>query len=45
MALQRREGDGIVRTYTVYWDDTTARRIPEELRTVYDTFMAYKGCK
>src|SRR5215475_3372375 len=44
MVLQRREGDGVERTYLARWDDTTARRIPEELRKVYDTFRTYKGC-
>jgi hypothetical protein len=45
MVLQRREGDGIERTYVAYWDDTTAKNISDELRKVYDTFMAYKGCQ
>ena len=45
LILQRRERDGIVRTYIACWDDSTAGKLPEELRKVYDTFMAYKGCK
>jgi hypothetical protein len=45
MALQRRERDGIERTYIAYWDDTTAGNISEELRKVYDTFMTHRGCK
>jgi hypothetical protein len=45
MVLQRREHDGIERTYVAYWDDTTAKNISEELRKVYDTFMTYKGCR
>jgi len=45
LILQRRERDGIVRTYIACWDDSTAGKIPEELRKVYDTFMAYKGCR
>jgi hypothetical protein len=43
IALQRREADGIERMYVAYWDD--AALISEDLRKVYDTFMAYKGCK
>jgi hypothetical protein len=45
IVLQRREGDGIVRTYIAYWDDATAGKISEGLRKVYDTFMTHKGCK
>jgi len=45
IALQRRESDGIGRTYIAYWDDTTAGSISGELRKVYDTFMTHKGCK
>jgi hypothetical protein len=45
IVLQRREGDGIVRTYIAYWDTGTERKISEELKKVYDTFMTHKGCK
>jgi hypothetical protein len=45
IVLQRREGDGIGRTYVAYWDDATAGKISEGLRQVYDTFMTHKGCK
>jgi hypothetical protein len=45
IVLQRREGDGIVRTYIAYWDSSTAGKISEGLRKVYDTFMTHKGCK
>ncbi|MBO0857563.1 MAG: hypothetical protein J2P21_03740 [Chloracidobacterium sp.] len=45
MVLQRREGDGIERTYIANWDEITAGRISGELKAVYDTFMAHKGCK
>jgi len=45
IVLQRRERDGIVRTYSACWDSSTAGKISEELRKAYDTFMAYKGCK
>jgi hypothetical protein len=45
IVLQRREGDGIGRTYIAYWDDGTAGKISEGLRKVYDTFMTHKGCK
>src|SRR5215813_5201091 len=45
IALQRREGAGVGRTYIAYWDDGTARKISEGLRKVYDTFMTHKGCK
>jgi hypothetical protein len=45
IVLQRREGDGIVRTYIAYWDTGTEGKISEELRKVYDTFMTHKGCK
>jgi hypothetical protein len=45
IALQRREGDGIGRMYIAYWDDSTAGKISEGLRKVYDTFMTHKGCK
>jgi len=45
IVLQRREDDGIVRTYIAYWDDATAGKISEELRKLYDTFMTHKGCK
>jgi len=43
--LQRREADGKERTYTAYWDDPAAARIPGDLMSLYDTFMAYKGCR
>jgi len=45
IVLQRREGDGIVRTYIAYWDDATAGKISGGLRKIYDTFMTHKGCK
>jgi putative zinc finger protein len=45
IVLQRREGDGIGRTYIAYWDDATAGKISEGLRKVYDTFMTHKECK
>src|SRR5215510_1000693 len=45
IVLQRREGDGIVRTYIAYWDSGTEGKISEGLRKVYDTFMTHKGCK
>jgi len=45
IVLQRREGDGIVRTYIAYWDNATEGKISGELRQVYDTFMTHKGCK
>jgi hypothetical protein len=45
IVLQRREGDGIVRMYIAYWDSGTARKISEELRQVYDTFMTHKECR
>ena len=45
IVLQRREGDGIGRTYIAYWDDATAGKISEGLRKVYDTFMTHKACK
>ena len=45
IVLQRRESDGIGRTYIAYWDSSTARNISEELRKVYDKFMTHKGCK
>src|SRR5215468_4500146 len=45
LVLQRREGDGIVRTYIAYWDDATAGKISGGLRKIYDTFMTHKGCK
>jgi len=45
MVLQRREGAGMARTYIAYWDDATAGDISEDLKKVYDTFMAHKGCK
>jgi hypothetical protein len=45
IVLQRRESDGIERTYVASWDDSTAKNISEELRKVYDIFMTHKGCK
>jgi hypothetical protein len=45
IVLQRREHDGIERTYVAYWDDSTDKNLPEELRKVYNTFMTYKACK
>jgi hypothetical protein len=45
IALQRREGAGVGRTYIAYWDDGAAGKISEGLRKVYDTFMTHKGCK
>ena len=45
IVLQRREDDGIVRTYIAYWDDATAGKISEGLKQIYDTFMTHKGCK
>ena len=45
VVLQRREPDGIGRTYIACWDDSTAGNISEGLRKVYDTFMTHKGCK
>jgi hypothetical protein len=45
IVLQRREGDGIERTYVAYWDDTTAKNISEDMRKIYNTFMTYKGCQ
>ena len=45
IVLQRRGGDGIVRRYIAYWDTGTERKISEELKKVYDTFMTHKGCK
>jgi hypothetical protein len=45
IALQRRERDGIERMYIAYWDSSTAGKISGDLRKVYDTFMAHKGCK
>jgi hypothetical protein len=44
IVLQRRESDGIGRTYIAYWDSSTFMNISEDLRKVYDTFMARKGC-
>ena len=45
IVLQRRERDGIGKTFIASWDDSTAGKISEELRKVYDTFMTHKGCK
>ena len=45
IVLQRREGDGTGRMYIAYWDTGTERKISEELKKVYDTFMTHKGCK
>jgi hypothetical protein len=45
IVLQRREGDGIGRTYIAYWDSGTEENISDELRKVYETFMTHKGCK
>jgi hypothetical protein len=45
IALQRRERDGIEKTYIASWDDITAGKISGELRKVYDTFMTHKGSK
>jgi len=45
IVLQRREPGGIVKTYIASWDDTTAGKISEELRKLYDTFMTHEGCK
>jgi hypothetical protein len=44
IVLQRREQDGIGRTYVAYWDDSTDKNISEEARKVYDTFMTHKEC-
>jgi hypothetical protein len=45
IVLQRREHDGIGRTYVAYWDDSTDKNISKEVRKVYDTFMTHKECK
>jgi hypothetical protein len=45
IVLQRREQDGIGRTYLAYWDDSTGKNISEEVRKVYDTFMTHKECQ
>jgi hypothetical protein len=44
IVLQRRENDGIGRTYVAYWDDSTDKNITEEVRKVYDIFMTHKEC-
>jgi hypothetical protein len=31
--------------YIAYWDSGTARKISEELRQAYDTFMTHKECR
>lgn len=45
IVLQRRESDGSERTYIAYWDDSTAKKLPDELKKLYETFMAHKECK
>jgi len=45
LVLQRREPDGSERRYIAYWDDSTAGKISEDARKVYETFMTFKGCK
>jgi hypothetical protein len=45
IVLQRREHDGIERTYVAYWDQSTEKNNSEDLRKVYDTFMTYKECR
>jgi hypothetical protein len=45
MVLQRRENDGIERTYVAYWDDSTDKDISERVRKIYDTFMTHKECR
>ena len=54
IVIQRRESDGIERTYGAYWDEADEEnlpsnnrvgRFPEELRELYDTFWAHKRCK
>jgi hypothetical protein len=44
IVLQRREHDGIGRTYVAYWDDSTDKNTTEDVRKVYDTFMTHKEC-
>jgi hypothetical protein len=45
MVLQRREQDGIERTYIAYWDDSTEKKNSDELRKVYNTFLTHRECK
>jgi hypothetical protein len=43
--LQRREAAGVERTYAVYWDDSTQSEIPANVMTLYEAFMAFRGCR
>ena len=36
IVLSVREPNGLVRTYTAFWDATTKARIPEDLRRIHD---------
>lgn len=45
VVLHRREADGTERIYSVYWDDTTKAKVPEEVMKIYETFMAQGQCK
>ncbi len=45
IVLQRREQDGVERTYVAFWDDSTEKNNSDELRKVYNTFLTHRECK
>jgi hypothetical protein len=45
MLLQRRERDGVVRSYNLTWDDASNAQIPPDALTIYEAFIAHAGCK
>jgi len=42
LVLSVREQNGLVRTYTAFWDATTRGAIPEELRRIYDLALTIR---
>jgi hypothetical protein len=39
LVLYRREADGIERTYTASWDDSTVKKLPEEVADIYAAIL------
>jgi len=45
LVLKRREMDGSEKIYIAYWDNASESKMSNDVRIVYETFIAYKRCK
>jgi hypothetical protein len=45
MLMQRRERDGVERTYSLTWDDASDAQVPAAALKIYEAFIANAGCK